>query len=228
MKRCLIYLRVSGASQVEMGGFDRQEASCRGLAAGKGFEVVRVFREEGVSGTKETADRPAYQAMLAFVEESGVDTIIVEHLDRLARFYRVQEAMLLQLIDGGYTLYAANTGENITESIAASPMRKFIVQMQGLIAELDRSQTIVKLNDGRKRIRDAGGKAEGVYPYGEDPKRPEEAPVLADMIALRKQGMNYMQISSHINALGYRGRGRDKKPGGTWKMPTVAKILRRH
>lgn len=223
MKSCVLYVRVSGVTQLDGTGLDRQLATCQAFAIGKGFSIVREFREEGVSGTKESADRPAYSAMLEFLESGGVDTIIVEHLDRLARFYRVQEAMLLQLIDSGYTLYAANTGENITESIAASPMRKFIVQMQGLIAELDRSQTIVKLNDGRKRIRDAGGKAEGVYPYGEDPKRPEEVPVLEEMRSMRERGLSYAYIAEDLNERGYRGR-----EGGEWKFPTVGKILRRH
>lgn len=222
MKQAVVYLRVSGASQVLEGGFERQEASCRGLAAGKGFEVVRVFREEGVSGTKESGDRPGYKAMLAFMGESGVDVVIVEHLDRLARFYRVQETLLIDLLDRGFTLYTANTGENVTESIEASPMRKFVVQLQGLISELDRSQIVLKLNKGRQRVREAGGKAEGQYAYGTDPKRPEEAPMLADMMAWKADGRTCEFIASQLNQMLVKGRS-----GCVWSPATVAKILRR-
>lgn len=220
--KCVIYMRCSGSSQISGDTYDRQSACCSTFATGAGFEIVREFREGGVSGTKESCDRPAYQEMLEFLAESlDVEAIIVEHLDRLARFYRVQETMLDDLIHRSLTLYTANTGENVTQAIAESPMRKFLVQIQGLVAELDRSQTISKLNSGRKRKREAGGKAEGVYPYGEDPKRPEEAPVLAEMRRIRKSG-TLEQTAAALNASGRRGRH-----GGEWSAATVAKILRR-
>lgn len=219
---CVVYLRVSSSAQVEMGGFDRQLESCESLANRMGFDVVRVFREEAVSGTKESADRPAYQAMLMFLEESGCKTILVEHLDRLARFYRVQETLLYDLLARGLTLYAGNTGENVTEAIEVSPMRKFLVQIQGLLNELDRSQTIFKLNKGRQRVREAGGKAEGQYAYGTDPKRPEETPVLREMERWKDQGQTCEGIALQLNARGIQGRS-----GCQWRASTVAKILRR-
>lgn len=220
--KCCIYLRVSGASQIDTGGFDRQEATCRALATTKGFDVVRVFREEGVSGTKESADRPAYQAMLTHMEESGVAIILVEHLDRLARFFRVQETLLYDLLNRGLTLYAGNTGENVTEAMKSSPMNLFIVQLQGLLSQLDRSQTILKLNKGRDRVRDAGGKAEGRYAFGHDPKLPDEVPVLSEMTAMKDRGATCEQIALTLNLSGKMGRS-----GCPWKAATVAKIIRR-
>jgi DNA invertase Pin-like site-specific DNA recombinase len=101
-------------------------------------------------------------------------------------------------------------------------MRKALVQIQGIFAELDRSMIINKLNKGRIAKKAAGGKAEGRYPYGCDPHRPEETPVLAEIRALKASGSTTEQIAAILNEKGIRGRS-----GCIWRQPTVAKILRR-
>lgn len=220
---CVIYCRVSGAGQLDGSGLDRQLAACEAFAATHGYEAVQVFREEGVSGTKESAKRPAYMRMLEYLEHCpGCQTILVEHLDRLARFYRVQETMLDDIISRGLTLYTANTGENVTEAIAESPMRKFLVQIQGLIAELDRSQIVAKLNKGRIAKKKAGGKAEGRYPFGRDPQLPGEAAALENILSLRRAHLTAEMIADKLNALSISSRS-----GVPWSRVTVSKILRR-
>ena len=47
--------------------------------------IVKVFREEGVPGAKETMDRPAWVEMMTALHANGVKSIIIERLDRLAR-----------------------------------------------------------------------------------------------------------------------------------------------
>jgi hypothetical protein len=44
---------------VEGDGFTRQLKAVREYAAAQDMKIVNVYREEGVSGTKESADRPA-------------------------------------------------------------------------------------------------------------------------------------------------------------------------
>ena len=55
------YLRVSGKAQVEGDGFPRQLAAIKGYAAEHGIRIVKVFRDEGVSGTRDLDDRPRSQ-----------------------------------------------------------------------------------------------------------------------------------------------------------------------
>ena len=51
MPSALIYCRVSSDRQVREGhGFEGQESRCRTYALDKGYEVVGVFRDEGVAG----------------------------------------------------------------------------------------------------------------------------------------------------------------------------------
>lgn len=218
MMKILGYLRVSGASQIDGDGFPRQRAAIEAYAAANGMEIVEVFEERGISGTKDLEHRPALQLLYSRIVESGVKHIIIEKLDRIARDLLVQETIMCDLKKKGIELISTMEPDLCGDE----PSRKLVRQIFGAIAEYDRALITLKLNGARKRIRDAGGKAEGVYPYGRDPKRPEESSVLAEMTSLRAKGMTYEQITEQLNLSGSVGRS-----GCAWKTPTVAKILRR-
>jgi len=46
-KRAVIYIRVSDPSQIENHSLETQDKICREYAKTKGYEVVKLFREEG-------------------------------------------------------------------------------------------------------------------------------------------------------------------------------------
>lgn len=85
IKGCLIYTRVSTHRQAEEGySLNQQEVSCRNLARQKGYQVLQIYREEGVSGT--TMARPQFQELLSQCSnDKNVKAVIVIHTDRLAR-----------------------------------------------------------------------------------------------------------------------------------------------
>ena len=62
--------------------------------------------------------------MIAEILSNGVNAIIIEGLDRLAREYRIQEQLLIYLVSKGISLIPANTGENVTQAIQDDPMKK--------------------------------------------------------------------------------------------------------
>ena len=72
---------------------------------------------------------------------------------------------MIYLASKGITLIAANTGENVTEAITSDPMRKAMVQMQGVFAELDKSMLVKKLRKARDRKRQETGRCEGPKPF---------------------------------------------------------------
>ena len=59
MTKAHAYLRVSGKGQVEGDGFTRQLRAIREYGAAHDMRIVDVYREKGLSGTKESADRAA-------------------------------------------------------------------------------------------------------------------------------------------------------------------------
>jgi len=85
---------VSGKGEVKGDGFPRQLQAIRKYSAEHDIKIAQVYKEEGVSGTKESVDRPAWAEMVTALHADGVKTIVIEKLDRLARDLMVQEATI--------------------------------------------------------------------------------------------------------------------------------------
>ncbi|UCE53473.1 MAG: recombinase family protein [Desulfobacterales bacterium] len=199
------YLRVSGKGQIVGNGFDRQLETIQADCAKADYEIERIFREQ-VSGTKDETDRPEFKAMISAIMRDSVDTVIVESLDRLAREYRIQEQLLIYLASKGINLISANTGENVTQAITEDPMKKAMVQMQGIFAELDKSLTVKKLRKAREKIRQQTGKCEGRKSYRETE---EGTKILREIRRLRRKRKGrvrrkFNEIAEALNNQGYR------------------------
>lgn len=86
MTKALIYCRVSSQRQATEGhGLDSQEGRCRAWAKDRGYEVVRVFADDGVSGA--LFDRPKIKELLAYLDSHATEKFAVI-FDDLARFAR--------------------------------------------------------------------------------------------------------------------------------------------
>jgi DNA invertase Pin-like site-specific DNA recombinase len=222
MKKAFAYLRVSGKGQIDGDGFDRQEETIREYAESNEIKVVKVFREEGVSGTKGEVDRPAFQEMVSEILKNGVRTVIIEGLDRLAREYRIQETLLIYLASKNITLISARTQENITDAIMSDPMRLALVQIQGVFSQLEKSLLVKKLRVARERKKAATGKCEGRKGYIE--LMPE---VIKEIKRLRRKrkGMpkrTYKQVAEELNRTGFKTLS-----GNVWTGQAVQDVLRK-
>jgi DNA invertase Pin-like site-specific DNA recombinase len=233
--KCAIYLRVSGDTQVDGMGFDRQREHIKAFCEARGFEIAGEWREEGVSGKIECEQRPAFQAMLAELLANGCRTIVVEDLSRLARRYAAQEQILLYLCSKEITLWtAANGGDNITEGIQADPTRRLVIGMMGLISQWEREQICAKLNAAKSRIRTEGRhpgqhgyspdpvknrRVGGTVPYGE---KPGEDTIRENMRDWRELGATYQEIAERLNRENIPARS-----GKSWTVGAVHKVLTR-
>jgi len=92
----------------------------------------------------------------------GIKTVIVEKLDRLARDYFVQEAIIRDFKKQGFDLISAKEGADLLDG---DPSRKLIRQMFGIIAEYDKSMIVAKMRAAKDRIRAKTGKCEGRKGY---------------------------------------------------------------
>ena len=104
MEKAYGYIRVSGKGQIDGDGFERQIKAINDYAKANGFDVVHLYREEGISGTLQ--NRPALTDMMLDLEENGHDirTIIIERIDRLARDLMVQENLLYDMGKHGVSI----------------------------------------------------------------------------------------------------------------------------
>lgn len=91
--KALIYCRQSVARNDSI-SIELQETSTRAYAASKGYEVVDVIAEEGVSGYKDWKKRPRFPSIL----ESGVDVVLIYRWSRLSR-RRLDQAVILDLLE---------------------------------------------------------------------------------------------------------------------------------
>ena len=202
MEKAYAYLRVSSKGQIDGDGFSRQQTAIEEYCRRHGMEIVEVYREKGISGTKDQNDRPAFQDMVAAILRNGVRTIIIEGMDRLAREYRIQETLIIYLASKGIKLVSARTEEDVTEAVMSDPMRKALVQIQGVFAELEKNLLTKKLRSARERKRAATGKCEGRKGYGEI--MPEVVKEIKRLRRARK-GMprrTYGAIANELNSQG--------------------------
>ena len=217
--KCFVYLRVSGKSQITGDGFLRQFRECRSYAKANDLQIVKLFREKGVSGTKELEDRPALSALFAALEDDGVKVVVIEKLDRMARDLMIQETIVQDMQKNGYTL--CSTCEPDLNS--KEPSRILIRQIFGALAQWDRAMLVLKLRGARQRMRARGNRCEGRKPFGD---KPGETAVLNQIRSLRAAGLSCDRIADALNANGVPARG-TKKRTGPWLGCTVNRILKR-
>src|SRR6266446_1516223 len=181
MTPAVSYMRCSGLSQVEGDTWDRQTETIASCANLKQMQLIQEYRDQAIPGQTEEDCRPAFQQMIADLLGNGCRIIIIESMDRLAREYRVQEQLIIYIASKGITLIAANTGENITEAMMGDPMRRALVQIQGIFAELDKNMLVAKLRKARVRQKSKNGRCEGRKPFGTDIKERVTLQMIRDL-----------------------------------------------
>jgi DNA invertase Pin-like site-specific DNA recombinase len=231
MAKLVGYLRVSGNGQVKDGyGLETQKEDIEHWAKANGHKVLSWFEDAGISGTKELAERPGLtEAIDAILPPPSASGIVVARLDRLARSLTVQEAILATVWAGGATVYSADTGE-VPQDDPDDPMRTFVRQVIGGIAQLDRALLNKRLKAGREAKKASGGRASGRPPYGwrsvgkgELMPVPEEQEALKLMVSMRAKGSTLPEICAVLTQAGYL-----TKSGGEWFPTTVKNLLDAH
>jgi DNA invertase Pin-like site-specific DNA recombinase len=213
------YLRVSSPGQADpdKDGLPRQRRAVSAWAEANGVIIAQEFAEPA-SGATEGMDRPGWRALMLALLASGVETVVIERLDRLARDLMVQETVIADLRKRGFKL--VSTAE--PDLMANDPTRVLIRQLLGAVAQYDKAQIVAKLRAGNIRKRQLTGRSEGRKPYGQHPKLPAEAAVLARMRELRGAGSSLEAIAVTLNAEGVAPRR-----GQRWHASAVRSILLR-
>ena len=219
--RAIIYLRTSTESQVDKQGPKVQEDSCRSYATDRGWTVVDVFHEAATTG--KTDERPEFARALVMVENGEADLILLASLDRLARTLTVQEGLLARAWRTGAEVHVANFGV-VLEDDPDDPMRTFIRQVMGAVAQLDRSMITARMMAGRRRKKADGGHPSGSYPFGftKNGPDPDEQATLARIIDLTDHdGLTLHEAADVLNREGLLTRS-----GLPWSPQNLCKVRR--
>jgi DNA invertase Pin-like site-specific DNA recombinase len=147
MKRAALYMRIStkGHGQTT----DTQALALREYAERRGFEIIGEYRDEGISGSKDS--RPALDGLMRDARARRFDVVIVARFDRFAR----SVSHLLRALEEFNHLGVDFV--SLSESIDTStPVGKMIFTVLGAVAELERNLIRERVHMGISRARKQG------------------------------------------------------------------------
>jgi DNA invertase Pin-like site-specific DNA recombinase len=155
-KRVALYLRVSTTEQTT----ENQRIELNRAAKRRGWKVVEIYEDHGISGAKPRKQRPAFSKMLKDASHRQFDVIAAWSVDRLGRSLQDLVTFLneIKVLDLDLYLHqqALDTG---------TPVGRAMFNMCGVFAEFERSMIQERIKAGLVRAR-AQGKRLGRPPHG--------------------------------------------------------------
>lgn len=222
-RTAFIYCRISDDKTGAKLGVQRQEEDCRTLAADKGYQVVRVFRDNDISAYSGKT-RPEYTAMLKRLAAGEVDAVFCWHPDRLHR----RPVELEAYID------ACREGKAVTHSVKAGEMDlatdsgQMIARMLGAAARYESDTKATRIRRASEQAIRAGKWTGGTRPFGwtitdgTPELHPEESEAIADACKRVLKGDSLGSIIREMN-----GQGLTTTRGKAWGYAQLAQALER-
>src|SRR6266550_6715089 len=149
MRRVVLYLRVSTLDQTTA----NQERELREIAGRMGCEIVKVYKDHGISGAKGRDRRPAFDKMCRDAARREFDMVMVWSVDRLGRSLQDLVGFLSELHALKIDLLLRQQGLDTT-----TPAGKAMFQMMGVFAEFERAMIQERVRAGLARARENGTK----------------------------------------------------------------------
>jgi DNA invertase Pin-like site-specific DNA recombinase len=147
MKRAVLYLRVSTVDQTTV----NQERELREVASRMGCEIVRVYKDHGISGAKGRDKRPEFDRLLRDGAQRKFDMVMAWSVDRLGRSLQDLVHFLSELHALHVDLFLHQQGLDTT-----TPSGKAMYQMMGVFAEFERAMIAERVRAGLRRAKDEG------------------------------------------------------------------------
>ncbi len=180
-KRIAIYARVSTSSQSPQNQIDVLTE----LANRQGYTIIKIYTDNGISGTKLTADRPALNELMTDARKRKFDMVLVWSLDRLGRSLKHCLELLQELQELKVDLFFQQQGMDTSTSSG-----KLMFSMIGAFAEFERNIIRERVMAGQQRA-----KANGVK-FGRPSKMSDG--MRSAVKLLREKGMGIKQIAKQL------------------------------
>jgi len=146
-KRVALYTRVSTGSQTT----ENQDRDLREVAGRAGWQIVRVYSDQGISGAKGRAGRPEFDAMCRDAARRRFDLIASWSVDRLGRSLHDLLTFMTSLNSLGVDLFLFKQALD-----TSTPAGRASFQMLALFAELERGLLRERVISGLDRARSQG------------------------------------------------------------------------
>lgn len=154
--RALGYARVS----LESENIDNQVLEIQKYAESQGLVLVSVLKDVGVSGSRPAFEREGFSKLIEVSKVLGIRTIVVYDLTRLGRDLFDLVNTYRRLLEDGYTvLFVKHPELNARQdSPVGEALRKALLTMLCIVAELERAFIIERTRAGLERARAQGKK----------------------------------------------------------------------
>lgn len=231
VSRCVLYARLS-VTKEESVSINRQLASARKYAEGRGWEVVGQFIDDGVSATaNRPEDRKGWTALLA---ADGYDAVVIWRVDRLARrvldFLHVDEVLRQR----GAGLVAVEDPIDMT-----TPMGRAFATILAVFGEMEAAAISSRVRSARAHLLKEGRFVGGGIAYGyrsaanpDGPGRvlvkdPERIVWLTKAAMMALNGATVYAITKWLTDEGAPVPGRRSVEANVeWSNHTVERLLR--
>jgi site-specific DNA recombinase len=234
--KAVVYIRVSSLSQVDGHSLDAQERLFFDLCKNRGWQPMKIYREEGKSAHVDSiAKRPVFRQLLEDTAKNQFDLVVVHTLDRWARNLKVMLESFSILAKHNVTI--ASISENIDYS---TPQGKLFIQMLGSFAEYFSGSLSHHVTKGMDQ-RAFEGRHVGGIPFGyescwieenEERKRrcnpehqgglhihPKEGPAVTEIFKRYSSGSTTMgHLAVWLNDHDFRTRNTKKLPDASGNM----------
>jgi DNA invertase Pin-like site-specific DNA recombinase len=204
----------------------RRSRTKSAIAERRGWQVVEIYRDAGISGAKGRDGRPGLDAMLKDASRRKFDVVMAWAIDRLGRSLVDLLGTIQSLEACGVDLYLDQQAIDTT-----TPAGKLMFQITGAFAEFEHSMIRTRVNAGLKRAKDQiKQKGHFVTKHGEVKKRlgrPNADPdKLRKALPSASASTKSPRWPASVSALCRRSSAKCSSP--KWRQPRKAKGGARH
>ena len=144
-KRAALYVQVSTDHQ----SVENQVRELKQVAERRGWTVIEVYRDAGISGSKGRDKRPGLDAMLKDANRRKFDIVMAWAIDRLGRSLIDLLGTIEHLEKVGVDLYLDQQNIDTT-----TPTGRLLFQITGAFGEFERSMIRQRVRAGLNVIKD--------------------------------------------------------------------------
>ena len=146
-KKVVIYARVSTLDQT----VDNQLIELRDHCSKMGWEIVKEYTDEGLSGTLSRNKRPALNAMIKDGYRKKFDTVVCWDISRLGRSMKELILFLSDMKDRGIGICSVRQGFDTSTS-----MGEIMFQFVGILSSWEREMIRERTLAGLERAKSEG------------------------------------------------------------------------
>jgi site-specific DNA recombinase len=211
--KAAVYIRVSSARQADEGySLEQQRSDCEAFVKAKGWTLLGVFEDAGVSGGKRS--RPALDEVVGLIAAGKVEALVSPHIDRIGRSAMNTHELYGVFDDAGIALWKPS-GERYDGSSSEAKLMRSVV---AAAAQYERDRLSERVRDSVPGKIERGSYNGGPVPFGYEPgedgglvPNEDEAKWVRHMFKRYAEGASFYAIGKELEAEGVPSRR-----GGKW------------